>query len=916
MKLGWDDASGRCEVDGMSFWLRWKALRRRDERNREIEDELRVHLEMRTESNLARGMSPEAARRDAVLRFGNPVVMKEEVAQVDIALGVESLLRDVRYAWRQLLNHRVFAVTVIATIALGMGATVGVFSVVHSVLLRPLPYRNPERLVVAYGDLRRRSASDLPLSMPDFQDLRRGATTMFEDFAGVFTFADLLPQPDGREEQVHYASITTNFFHLMGGRIALGRDFSDADGLSAPQPVADPTKPAQPDRNLPRVAILSYAYWQRHFGGNPQVLGQRLSGGTDNSPVIVGVAAPGFELLFPPKSSVERAPDVWIAQRLRYDSADRNTMMFIVVGRLKAGVNLENAQSELERISAELRRVVPIEQSSDYHIEMQPMHAYLVAGLRPSILALMAAAVFLLLIACANVANLFLVRMSLRERELAVRTALGGKRWNLIRQVLTEAFLLALVGAALGVGLAWWGVHELSSYAAATQPLLASIGIDPTVLAVAVLCGLAAAMLFGIGPALYASRPDVTTVLRTSGRNSLLGGGRALRTGVIIAEIALSFSLLTGAGLMLRSFVALERIDPGFVAHGLYTFEVLGPFGPKPEQRAAFTREIQDTLSSIPGVESVTSGSPFPLADQYFPIRWGTESALSDPSRYQAVDSVVVLPGYFKTMKTPLLAGRTFTEADNLTAQSLVVIDEFLAAKAFPHTSAIGKRILIRIRTPEPEWVEVIGVVAHERGTSLVDPGREQVYFTDGFLGHGTTNRWAIRGTHETASYEGAVRERITNLGKQLVLTEMKPMDALVEQAQATTRLSFALIGAFACIAALLSALGIYGVLATAVRQRTAEIGVRLALGAPRARIFQLIVGHGLGLGTAGIGIGVLVALGLTHWISSLLVETKASDPVTFFGITIGFFVIVGLASWLPARRAALINPVEALRSE
>jgi putative ABC transport system permease protein len=591
-------------------------------------------------------------------------------------------------------------------------------------------------------------------------------------------------------------------------------------------------------------------------------------------------------------------------------------MVFTVVGRLKAGVNFQNAQSEVERVATALRRDFPIEQSSDLHIELQPMHGYLVAGLRPSILALMGAAVFLLLIACANVANLFLVRMSLRERELAVRTALGGKRWNLIRQVLTEALLLAVVGTVLGVGLAWLGVHTLSAFAASTQPLLASIGIDPTVLAVAVLCGLLTAVLFGIGPALYASRPDAMTVLRTSGRNSLVGGGRTLRSSVIIAEIALSFSLLTGAGLMLRSFLALQRIDPGFVAHGLYTFEVLGPLQEKPEQRAALTREIENRLNSIPGVEAVTSASPFPLADQFFPIRWGTEDALSDPSRFRAADFQIVLPGYFETMRTPLLAGRTFTEADNTLPRSLVLIDEFLAAKAFPQGSAIGKRILIRARSPEPEWVEVIGVVAHQRDTSLIDPGREQVYVTDGFMGYGNTNRWAIRIARDPASYEGAVRDRITQLSKQLVLTEMQPMDALVEQAQATTRLSFVLIGIFACIAALLSAMGIYGVLATAVRQRTAEIGVRLALGAPRTRIFRLIVGHGLALGTAGIFIGSLIALALNHWLSSLLVGIKASDPLTFFGITVGLFLIVATASWLPARRAAFIDPMQALRSE
>jgi putative ABC transport system permease protein len=697
----------------------------------------------------------------------------------------------------------------------------------------------------------------------------------------------------------------------MGGSILLGRDFVDADGQAH-----DPPAAGKPIQNVPDAAILSYEYWQTHFAGNPAVLGQRLSNGAGTSPLIVGVLAPGFELLFPPKVNIERHPDVWIAQRLRYDNADRLTPLLMTVGRMKAGVSLSNAQSEAEGISAQIQQIVPIDKSSDSHIELQPMHGYLVAGLKPSILALMGAAVFLLLIACANVANLLLVRISLRERELAVRTALGGKRRDLIRQVLTEALLLAVAGTIVGVGLAWLGVRALSAFAAPSQPLLASIGIDPTVVAVAVLFGLLTAVCFGIGPALYASRPNVMSVLRTTGRNSLLGAGRSLRNGVVIAEIALSFALLTGAGLMLRSFVALQKIDPGFVAHGLYTFQIFGIPQEKPEQRAAFTREIEDRLRSIPEVESVTAASPFPLADQFSPIRWGTEEAVGDPSRFRAADFQVVLPGYFETLHTPLLAGRTFTEADNLTHQSLVVIDQLLAAKAFPHQSAVGKRILIRLRTPEPEWVQIIGVVAHQRDSSLAEPGREQVYFTDEFMGHGNTTRWAIRTAQDPASVQGAVRDRITQFSKQLVLTEMKPMDTLVLQAQATTRLSFALIGAFASIAALLSALGIYGVLATSVRQRTAEIGVRLALGSPRNRIFTLIVGHGLTLGTAGILIGLVVAFGLTHWISSLLVEIKASDPVTFLGITCGFFLIVAVASWLPARRAASIDPTQALRSE
>jgi predicted permease len=544
------------------------------------------------------------------------------------------------------------------------------------------------------------------------------------------------------------------------------------------------------------------------------------------------------------------------------------------------------------------------------------MHHYLVAGLKPSILALMGAAAFLLLVGCANIANLLLVRMSLRERELAVRIALGGGRWDLIRQVLVEACLLAAPGTLLGLGLAWASLRGVSRLAPLSQPLLRSIQIDSTVLALTPLFGLCAVMIFALLPALHVSRPALMTVLRASGRNSLLAGGRMLRNSVVVTEIALSFALLVGAGLMLRSFIRLANIDPGFDARGLLTFQALWPVQPNPQQQDAFVHEVQNALRAIPGVTAVTAASPFPLADQFFPIRWGTEQALSDATKFQAVDYQVVLPGYFETLHTPLLAGRTFTEADNVEDRSLVVIDQLLASKAFPGQSAIGKRILIRLRTPEPEWAEVIGVVAHQRDTSLADMGREELYVTDGFMGHGLATRWGLRVTGNPANYDRLVREQLAKVSSRIVLTEVRPMDVLLEESQATTRLCFALIATFAGIAVLLAALGIYGVLSTAVRQRTAEIGVRMALGATRGRVFDLVVRQGLALGISGILAGCVIALLLTRSIRSILVETKATDPLTYMEITAAFLLIVALASWLPARRAASVDPMQALRSE
>jgi putative ABC transport system permease protein len=423
--------------------------------------------------------------------------------------------------------------------------------------------------------------------------------------------------------------------------------------------------------------------------------------------------------------------------------------------------------------------------------------------------------------------------------------------------------------------------------------------------------------MFGMAPALRASQADVINVLRGSGRTSGLSRWGLLPNAVVVLEVALSFVLLIGSGLMVRSFIELQRINPGFDARNVLTFRLLGGrSGPEPQKRAAFMHEIQERLRAIPGVQAVTASSPFPLAGGFNPIRWGLEEALSDASKFKATDFQIVLPGYFNTLRTPLIAGRTFTEADNVPDRNLVVIDEFLAGKAFPHGSAVGKRILIRLRTQEPEWVEVIGVVAHQRQSSLADPGREQIYFSDAFVGYGAANGWAVRTGSDPAQYAGAVRAMIAKIDPHLLITEMQPMTALVEHAQADTRFSLLLIGVFAVIAALLAAVGLYGVLSSLVRQRTAEIGVRMALGAGPGRILHLVIGHGLFLCGIGIALGLAAALALTRWMSSMLVGVRPTDPATFIAMAAVFFVIAAVSSWLPARRAAGLNPTAALRQE
>ena len=824
-------------------------------------------------------------------------------------------MKNFVYAARTLRKSPVFTITAAVTLAIGIGASTAIFSVTDAVLLRPLPYKDPDRLVVVTSDMRKRSVKDFPFSNADFFDLRNGTKSVFDGLEGAFTFRGSLPKRDGTPEAVQFGAITPGFFRLMGAPIAFGRDFTAADSRPQP-PQPPPGTTGQAPQRLPNMAILSYEYFQRRFGGDRSIIGQPIATAGGGGPQVVGVLAPGFELLLPPSAQTESKPDIWIAARLAYDNAQRNGVSLHVIGRLRSGVTVHAAQMQADLVAAELRRNFPIHETAGFVIQVEPMRKHLVAQVRPAILALMGAVIFLLLIACANVANLMLVRMSLRERELAVRTSLGARWSTLVRQTLTESVLVAGVGTLLGIGLAWLGVHELLAIAPANLPRLDSIAIDPVVLAFSALAGLMAAALFGIVPAVRAARPDVMHILRGSSRTAGLGGGGILRNGVVVAEVALCFVLLVGSGLMFRSFLVLQRINPGFDPHNLLTFELLGPVGTNPQQRAAAQRLIHDRLSNLPGVQAVTASFPLPFTGNFSPIRWGTENALTDASKFKAADFQIVLPGYFDAMRMPLIAGHTFTEIDNQSNRNVVVVDQALAAKAFPFQSAIGKRILIRLRTPEPEWVEIIGVVGHQHTVSLADPGREEVYFADGFVGHAAASRWVLRTAgNPVASAEG-VRKAIAATNPHLLVAKMQPMAVWVEQAQSGTRFSLLLIGLFAVMAALLAGVGLYGVLSTVVRQRTAEIGVRMALGAAPSGIFSLVVGNGLRLSAVGVVIGIAAAVSLTRLMKSMLVGVEATDPITFLSMIILFLGIAVLASWLPARRASGLDPTAALRQE
>ena len=831
------------------------------------------------------------------------------------------MLNDLSYAFRTLRKSPIFTITVVITIALGIGASTAIFSVTNGVLLRQLPYKDPERLVLARNDLQKRSVKDFPLSNADFLDLRNGAKNNFEDFAAVNTFRFTLPGLDGTPERIRAAAVSTNFFQMMGGSIVAGRDFQESDGTPQPAPPAAPAGNA-PANNagplpLPNLVILSNEYFQARFGGDKSVIGKPLpvAAGDGPAPMVVGVLAPGFELLFPPKANLEQFPSVWIAARIPYDVANRSNVQWRAIARLKPGVSIAQAQAEAETIAQKIREENAIAKTAGKYFQVVPMKQHLVDEVRPAILALMGAVMFLLLIACANVANLMLVRAASRERELAVRAALGAGWWALVRQTLAEALLIAALGTALGVGLAYLGIYQLLAIAPENLPRLNAVRIDLQVLGFSILAGLLSAVLFGIIPAIRTAKPNLINILRTSGRSGSLGTA-GLRNAVVVVEVALAFVLLIGSGLMFRTFLAVQRVDLGFDPRGLLTFQLLGNIGNTPQEAANFKRQLHEKLGAIPGVRSVTASFPLPLAGGFSPVRWGGAEAQGDPSKFQAADLQIVLPGYFEAMGTRLIAGRTFTPDDSTPDRNLLIIDQALAAKAFPNESAVGKRILFRVRTPDAQWGEIIGVVGHQRNSSLIEPGREQLYVTDGYVNHQAASWWALRTDGDPAALAGTVREIVRQAGKETLINEMQPMDSRVIEAQAQTRFSLLLIGVFSTIAALLAGVGLYGVLATSVRQRTAEIGVRMALGAAPSRIFRLMVGKGIYLSVIGIAIGLLAAFALTRILVSMLVDVKPTDPVTFVFVSVLFLFIAVMASWLPAMRAARLDPTTALRNE
>ncbi len=819
--------------------------------------------------------------------------------------AVQALIQDIRYAFRSLRKTPGFTFVAVITLGLGIGANTTMFSVVNGVLLKPLPYEQPDRLVNIWVDLGVGNQS-LPAVHPgDFRDYQARAE-LFEDFAaasgGTFRTGAGILTGDGKPEQVDVSVVTANFFPLLGVEPAVGQYFDEDDELIGGA----------------EVAVITHKLWRRRFGSDPSIVGSTVTmDGVGTT--VVGVLPPEFKMHLPAEAFLFKDSEMYKPLRMDWNNLPpRNYTSFTVFGRLKPGVTIAQAQDEMSRIQRELRAEHPVHETSDMRIRVIPLHGDIVKHSRSGLIVLLGAVGFVLLIACANVGHLILARGMSREREFALRASVGATPGRLVRQMLTESVALALFGGILGVGLTMWGIALLRLLSPANLPRLDSVVVDTTVLGFAGVAVMVTAILFGLYPAIRASRRHLFDSLRVGGKMTASLGQLRLRNFLIVAEVALSLVLLIGTGLMLRSFLALQEVRPGFEPANVMTFSLTLPRAEyaNARERSVFFQEIRDALTGLPGAEQVGITSKLPLTGTgpLLPFAYDEETATNWESA--TADIRGVSPDYFEAVGTRLLAGRMFSYSDGGPDGSpVIIIDETLAELAWPGEDAVGKQLQIQPSGNDNPYAEVIGVVEHVRMHDLRRDVRAQFYFPMTQFAPFEASI-AVRSSVEPASLSNMIIDQIEALDPDLPVNDVLPMEAYVNDGMAQSRFSLFIMGLFALMALTLTAVGIYGVIAYSVSQRTKEIGIRMALGEGPKRIQNLVVVRGLKLIMASVVVGLVSAVALSRVLSNLLFGVSATDPLTFAALSAVLIVVALAASWVPAFRATRIDPLDALRTE
>ena len=822
---------------------------------------------------------------------------------------METLLQDVRYALRLLLKNPGFTAVAAITLALGIGANTAIFSVVNSVLLRPLPYYEPDRLVRVTGEFKALGLKDVGISPGEIFDYR-DRSGAFQDIAGLWPVDANLTETD-QPERVEALVTEANYFTMLGAHARIGRVFDQHDyspGIS-------------------EVAVISEGLWQRRYGSDPNIVGKKLRLDNDLY-TIIGVMPGSFRH---PGRGVQGPVEVWAPagwiDKPFSDQIRRARVMVGALARLKSGVSIAQAQQRLDALAEEFRRQYPDVYSSrtGWVPRILPLQDDLTATLRPALLVLMAAVGLVLLIACVNIANLLLVRASGRRRELAIRTAVGASRVRLIRQLLAESVLLALIGGVVAMMIGAFGVRALAAISPTDVERVGAIHLDSHVLLFTLGTSLAAGILFGLFPALHASRSNVQDALKEASNSSTSAQGGRTRNALVVSELALAMVLVIGAALLIRSFWRLQQVDPGFKPDRVVAANVWLPqpnlpeTGPyfKPEARTVFVNDALRRIAQIPRVESVGAVTGLPLAGRR------VSSAVSVEGRPVSQDAglisqfTVASEGYFSTMAIPLLRGRNFTELDDTRSPRIAIVSRTFARKFFGDEDPVGKRIMLGRPGPQNNWLQIVGMVGDVKAERLEGDDTPMVYRPIRQLSNLQFTFVAkTRPDLALGSFSDALAKAIRSVDPHLPVYAVRPMDQVIAEAEAQRRFAMALLGLFAALALGLAAVGIYGVLSYAVGQRTREIGIRIALGAKQSQIQRLVLGQGLLLALGGVVAGILGALALTRLLRDLLFGVTATDFLTFASAPAILAIIALISTWWPARRAAKVDPIVALRYE
>jgi len=869
----------------------WQTLFRKDRLDADLDAELAAAVDTLAARYRAEGMDAAAARREAVRALCGPCTLhqvRSEVRQARLGAGLDALLLDLRYGWRALVKARGLAAVVVITLALGIGANTAIFSIVHALLLEPLPYRDADRLTFVW--LNRRVANDTstgtapglgPMSGPDLRNLRAGTRT-FEDFGAIWA-SGTIPLTEGLEpEQLRAALVTTNFFQVLGVNCALGRSFLPEDSAEG----------------AGHRAIIGWGLFQRRFGGDRSVVGRRIKVNDDYA-TIVGVLPRDFRLLLPPDSATPDHLQIFTPFWPDVEGGPRRNLFLRVIGRMRPGVTITQARADVDEMARGLSR----ELGTPREFTTMLLHDEGVKEIRGPLVALFVGVGILLLIACVNVASLLIAHAASRSSETALRLALGASRGRLVRQSLVEGLVLTLLGAVAGIGVGYAALRLLLALAPESLNRLDASHIDRTVLAFTGGISVVWGVLLSLAPLVEMFKADAS---RTLQRQSRAIAGRIryrTRASLVIGQVALSVVLLVCAVLLVRGFVALLRVDPGFQAERLLTFRTLIP-------RETFIRELQERLAALPGVKGSGAFSHLPYDDL---PNWGLpytlDAALPPDAPY--VDARAISPGLLEVLGAQLLEGRFFTEHDRDAKNVVAVIDDKFARLLWPDRSAVGQRFRVRIGS---EQATVVGVVRHLRLRSLLDDLRPQM-FVPWYAAQRNPMAVVVRTTGDPVTLASAVRTTVLSLDRRLGIYDVRPMTDYMEAARAMRRFTMLLAAAFAATALVLTCVGVYGVLAYAVAYRRHEFGVRRALGASAGTVVREVLREGLGFAVMGVICGAAAAFVLARLQSQLYV-VNSRDPLSFVAAIVLIFAGAVLACWVPAQRAMAVSPMDALRSE